>query len=373
MKTLGSAAPSAVGAVKPKVMLRFSVLALVAFASVDPAAGASSFLRHSGQLRGSADGPSGFAAADQVGGALPPFGAMPPSGAMQLAPILPASPQAPFGWLDASMKPPPPASPKAAHALGSGSFVFEWTRLMGSGLLDGRPEGSDAALCLTVADKKDTVGGFGLQLRTCESSIETFGARAINNSDATLRMAQEFVLEPTGRILSAGMGLCIRRMRCGSRFLYDVGDCSSPGYSASFEVKKPVSNSMDHLVPMGTVAHAVDRDRCMTCGPYVIVEKCLSRGKSDPHGHGGSMCGRNWQGKAGWTKWPATYLGDAAIEGRKPYIESIDTFGDRISQYEDQQKDMAGFTALDFAGGFCGSHVSDGPTMDSVFVLHRTM
>mmetsp|Transcript_6533 Transcript_6533/g.9570 ORF Transcript_6533/g.9570 Transcript_6533/m.9570 type:complete len:169 (+) Transcript_6533:16-522(+) len=158
-------------------------------------------------------------------------------------------------------------------------------------------------------------------------------------------------------------------MSCGSRFVYDLGSCDGPGYKAAFQVRKPVADSTDRLISLGTPFRAVGEEHCVTCGPYILNEKCLLKGSSDPSGHDGSSCGGSWQGNPGWTKQPSSYIGDDAVLGVEPKIHSIDTIQDRLPGSE-EQKDLAGLGMADFEG-LCGSYVTDGPTFDSVFVLHR--
>lgn len=298
-----------------------------------------------------------------------PEGAVRPQGAIQAAQRPTFSP--PFSCCDAPHQGPHQKSAATEGPVFSGKFSIEWTGLSGSGWLGGKVEFSTAALCLTAANRKDAVGGVGLHFQTCESSLPTFATRPTNNSDAALKRAQEFKLDPTGKITTASGTQCIRRVRCGERYLFDLGGCSGPGYTATFEVRKPAANSMDHLVTLGLPLQAVQMQGCVTCGPYLLLERCLARGVSSPSG-GGSGCGGSWQGPLGYTKWSTTYIGKAAIQGESPETENIDTIGDRLSLAgaDEGQKDMAGITRTDF-DGICGSYTSDGPTFDSVFVFHR--
>merc|ERR1719401_2730582 len=113
-------------------------------------------------------------------------------------------------------------------------------------------------------------------------------------------------------------------MRCGSKFLYDLGGCDGPGYAAAFEVEKPSFSSLDHRILLGNPAQAVKHERCIKCGPYILKERCLSRGESrvpNSHGH---TCGENWQAEPGFTKLPSTYVGDAVANGRRPREDSYD-------------------------------------------------
>lgn len=278
---------------------------------------------------------------------------------------------APFSCCDAAVKYPYVAKKPAPRvAVARRAVVLERAGLEGSGLLAGRP-GGQPALCLTASSRQDTVGGFGLHLQSCEGSVQTIGVPAVNNSDRLLRRMQEFLLMPGGQIRS-GSGQCIRRVRCGRKYVYDLGDCDGAGYIAVFTVQKPIANSMANLASLGSPAQAVAKDECLTCGPYVLLERCLSRGDRSPSNR--IACGTNYQPKPGWSKMPSSYVGDAAVEGRPSDLALVDNFGDRfvLGDPEQEQKDMAGLAATAF-DGVCGSYTTDGPSLDSVFYIHKLL
>mmetsp|Transcript_31119 Transcript_31119/g.89987 ORF Transcript_31119/g.89987 Transcript_31119/m.89987 type:complete len:309 (-) Transcript_31119:101-1027(-) len=273
---------------------------------------------------------------------------------------------APFSCCDELVKGPRlRGSGKNASAIPL--FAIERTGLQGSGLMGGEID-RQPAMCLTATDKPDRVGGFGMRLQPCESSFDTFGATVPNNKSPELRQQQLFVLGADGSILSAGTWLCVRRVRCGDRFLYDLGRCDGPGYVAIYEVDRAAAASVDHLMPLGTLAQAVKMESCINCGAYILKERCLTRGERYPSSHG-RTCGEHWQGKPGFTKLPSTYVGDAIANGRTAIEDTYEGPYDRIVGVE-EANELAGMMATDF-DGICGSYITDGPTMDSVFYVHR--
>jgi len=273
---------------------------------------------------------------------------------------------APFSCCDELVQPLPKKEPKKEQVA---HFAMERTGLQGSGLLGGNAFERGPALCLTATDKENRVGGLGLRLQPCDNSFDTFGSKVPNNTSPELRAAQTFVLDPSGTVQSLGKWLCIRRMRCGNKFLYDLGRCDGPGYSAVFQVDSPLSSSIDNLSPLGHLFHAVKRQRCITCGPYVLKERCLTRGEKFPSAQEANTCGEMWQAKPGWSRMPTTYVGDDVANGRRSVEESYDGVYDRLVGSDDTA-DMAGLMATDF-DGICGSYMTDGSTMDSIFYLHR--
>lgn len=356
--------------------------AVIVLFLASPSLATSSVSRHkpcpmrSGALRGKVTwAPPGWPGVAPVGGAAPVVGAHPAKGSLPvLGPGQPGTKASiPAMTIGMSNLPPPGYENDEDHHQYTNTFVLEWTRLGGSGWLGEKEQGDDPALCLTVSDTKNTVGGYGLSLRTCDSSIKTWGTQSIARPDPNLKQLQEFILEASGRLRVENNNMtkmCIRRMRCGRSFTYDVGKCKGVGYMASFEVEEPLYNDVSRLRLLGTPFHAVAKERCLTCGPFLLQEKCLAMGKSDPSGHDGSECGGSWQGPLGWTKWPETYIGRAAIEGKEPYSETLDSVTDRLPGGGQDGKDFAGLAGSGF-DGVCGSFVVDGPSLDSVFVFHR--
>merc|ERR1719334_1328548 len=67
---------------------------------------------------------------------------------------------------------------------------------------------------------------------------------------------------------------------------------------------------------------------------------------------------------------PSTYVGDAAASGRRSAADRYDTLAERLGLGGEVVEDFAGMTGTNEVG-ICGSFVQDGPTLDSVFFLHR--
>lgn len=253
----------------------------------------------------------------------------------------------------------------------SNTFALERVGLYGSGLL-GEGAGADAepSTCLTTSSKENSVGGFGLHLQSCDKGINTNGRGASHRSDLALLDAQRFVLMPNGQIRTVG-GLCIRRKLCGTRsFMFDVGSCDGPDYVAVFVVKRPTANHMDRLMALGFPGQAFKAMDCMECGPFLLVERCLMLGDRSPSN--GAVCRENWQADPGFTKLPSTYIGDAAVHGRKPSAAAIDGIDQRLylTEAEEERMDFAGLASTEF-DGICGSYVTEGVALDSVFYFHR--
>lgn len=269
----------------------------------------------------------------------------------------------------AGFGPAPKPTPKPKSK--SNEFYLEHVGLEGSGVLGQQATKSSApALCLTASGKEDAVGGFGLGLKLCEASVKSIrGNSNINNADPELKKAQKFKLMRNGEIRTIN-GSCIRRMPCPmgrqNAFIYDVGRCNGPGYVAKFVVEKHELSRLERLHLLGFPERLVRRLQCNTCGPYMLVEQCLSRGELFP---GTSRtCGQDYHGKPGFTKMPSTYIGDARVQGRPPRIDSVDTVYERLALGD--SSGLGGLASTDW-DGICGSYVTDGLTMDSYFVFHR--
>jgi len=283
------------------------------------------------------------------------------------------------GSTGASVGGSPVPKPKPQRNLSASLFYLEHVGLAASGVLGTQAateamQSSKPALCLTSSQKEDTVGGFGLSLRLCEASVNTMrGVQNLNNVDPELKKAQQFKLMRNGEIRTVG-GKCIRRVRCamgGGRdhsFIYDVGRCNGPGYVAKFVLEKPELNRMERMHLLGFPESLFRKLRCSTCGPYMLVEQCLSRGELYPDAS--RTCGKDYHAKPGFTKMPSTYVGDAAVQGRPPRIDAVDTLYERLTPRGDGNVGFGGLAATDW-DGICGSYVTDGMTMDSFFVFHR--
>lgn len=296
---------------------------------------------------------------------------------------------APFSCCDELAKPPSggddQASGGGSQAGGqqgpspTGHFYLERIGLQGSGVLgieELDESNHEPSLCLTATEKEDTVGGFGLSFQVCEGGVKTQrSATSVHRLDPELRRAQKFQFMPNGEVRTAN-GLCIRRMRCatiknkGMVFVYDVGRCNGPGYVAKFIVERPAANSLDRLQTLGFPERLLRASTCEACGPFMLLEQCLSFG--DRYPVNSQVCGDRYQATPGFTKLPSTYIGDAAVHGRAPSIESVDTVSDRLQPLPDRHQDFTGLAATDF-DGLCGSFAGDGLGMDSFFIFHRAL
>jgi len=263
-------------------------------------------------------------------------------------------------------------TPKPIHQ--EGVFNLEYVGLAGSGLLGKQAFDSAApSLCLTLSPKEDLVGGNALAFQPCEAAVKTRKSmHQVQRVDPALRQAQQFRLMPSGEIQTLG-GQCVRRMPClvggkGARYLYDVGRCNGPGYTAKLVLEKAEVNSLERMHTLGFAEKALRALPCTNCGPYRLVEQCLARGEWSPSNT--HVCGEDYQGRPGFTKQASTYIGDAAVSGRQPRINSVDTVYKRLSFQRSGKNDLAGFAPTDF-DGICGSYVTDGLTMNSFFVFHR--
>jgi len=253
-------------------------------------------------------------------------------------------------------------------------FFLEYVGLQGSGLL-GKQAFDNAApsLCLTESRKEDVVGGNALNFQPCEAAVKTRKSESqVQRVDPELRQAQQFRLMPNGEIATMG-GQCVRRMSCsmggkGTRYIFDVGRCNGPGYVAKFVLEKPQANSLERMQMLGAAEKALRTLPCTHCGPFRLVEHCLNRGEWSPSNT--HVCGQDFQGRPGFTKRPSTYIGDAAVHGRSPRIDRIDTVYERLSFDRGGKTDLAGLAPTDF-DGICGSYATDGLTMNSFFVFHR--
>jgi len=183
-----------------------------------------------------------------------------------------------------------------------------------------------------------------------------------------VRAAQRFSLEAGGRLRAEATGLCVRRAECGQQAVYDLGECDGPGRIAEFLAWRPRDDSPWHSPPLGHPSEAVARDRCEVCGPYLLVERCRSEG-GPANGAGG--CGNDWRAAPGWTKMPVQYVGEAAVEGQvQRRSPARDLFAEVAGLFSASEAETSG---LGNAGGegVCGSHVVDGPRLESIFYLRR--
>jgi len=283
---------------------------------------------------------------------------------------------APFSCCDVRVQFPEREAQKKREtggANGPAVVVLEQVGLKGSGVM-GIEAMAEAgpSVCLTASPKEDSVQGYGLHLQTCESSMKTSREeqQVVHNKDPELLQRQMFQLMPNGEVRSM-RGLCVRRMHCGTgnRYVYDLGRCDGPGYVAKFQVQKPLMNTLEHLLVLGQAYKAVQDVTCTRCGPFMVIESCLTRGAEHPSN---VQCGNLYQAKPGFTKLPTQYIGDAAVQGRAPRIDGVDTVSDRMNPHDvaQAQIDLAGLTSTDF-DGLCGSYVTDGLAMESFFFFHR--
>merc|ERR1719221_717600 len=122
---------------------------------------------------------------------------------------------------------------------------------------------------------------------------------------------------------------------------------------------------------------AVKTDICQLCGPYLLYERCLSEGKPS---HGKEGCIPGWQAKPGWTNDDmhgySQYVGDNAVLGHSSGPDYPDV-ADKLSWHDkfQDQADMAGISeapeSADKGEGLCGSWVTDGPQLNSIFYFHH--
>merc|ERR1719199_561744 len=195
---------------------------------------------------------------------------------------------------------------------GPNYFLLQRVGLQTDGALMPRsPLSPNARQCLTVIGQDD-LSGNGLEMKPCQDpNIAADPTTKISNS---LREAQKFSLEMDGRIRSKVTGLCIRRMDCDGRKMFDVGKCDTQQV-ATFVVKKAQMNHLDHLSQMGFPSSAVAAEQCEICGAYMLTYRC--RGMMMPGGR--SLCIKGFHSKPGWTNMPSQSIpGDMFdLTGRK--------------------------------------------------------
>lgn len=250
---------------------------------------------------------------------------------------------------------------------GPNYFLLQRVGLQTDGALMPRsPLSPNARQCLTVIGQDD-LSGNGLEMKPCQDpNIAADPTTKISNS---LREAQKFSLEMDGRIRSKVTGLCIRRMDCDGRKMFDVGKCDTQQV-ATFVVKKAQMNHLDHLSQMGFPSSAVAAEQCEICGAYMLTYRC--RGMMMPGGR--SLCIKGFHSKPGWTNMPSQSIpGDMFdLTGRKTKAKgeelgNMEAAGEVAGSVQDV--DMSGMGP---SGRLCGSYVSDGPSLESFYFLVKT-
>jgi len=151
--------------------------------------------------------------------------------------------------------------------------------------------------------------------------------------------------------------------------VYDLGACDGPNAASVFWASKPLANSLDRLKPMGFPAQAVAADLCQEfCGPYQLLERCRGLGL-DPQEV--ASCRRSWQAPLGWTKKHSQEIGtpdSGSPSGGAGVRDLAEALG-----WRDRRLDEAMMSGLGSTGdsALCGSYVTDGPALGSLFYLRR--
>merc|ERR1719499_2976325 len=140
---------------------------------------------------------------------------------------------------------------------------------------------------------------------------------------------------------------------------------------AAFLLQRPSGGSLDHIQTLGSPLSALTLDSCTSCGPYLMLERCVARGVSNPVSDIGG-CGRDWQGELGYTRRQSTFLGRDVVEGMRKSEQSTESLQSRLTPQFlwSEGKDMAGISAIR-TRETCGTFLSDGPSFNSVFKIHR--
>jgi hypothetical protein len=324
------------------------------------------------------------------------------SGVGQPGAFKPPAAEPPFGCCDAEVKrlERKEKSPKKDKKLEK-RFLLEWVPpsehenvgLIGHSLFHFEMEtgagrmskmNMQGSKCLT-AGKRDAMGGTALGWSLCRGGVQG-DEIGRNQNDGTIsnageaalqaarRSAQEFILDSEGR-LKTQLGLCVRRVKAGYKCsagvegsFYDLGSCTGDVEPATFIAKKAVHGDPTHLSDRGYLVDAVKDDECAFCGPYIVQERCLSGGGPSV---GAPGCPPDFRPNPGWTRQPATYVGDAAAAGEAGRGRARDI--SEMASFNSEANDlvtMSGFGATSEAG-LCGSFVEDGPWMNSAFYLHQ--
>jgi len=301
---------------------------------------------------------------------------------------------APFGCCDALVKRSAlPRDGEVGVPPREKRYLLEWVGLEAPGVIahsrwhheiGGGVVHEEGSKCLT-AGGDDVLRGVALGFATCrggaqgtrlgrrkaDGTIEDAGEQVIQ---AARRAAQEFTLTEDGKLKSSG-GLCVRRMpaheKCSSGdegHFYDLGNCNGEGMVATFIVSRAIRNSVEELMLMGHPAQAVKEDACTSCGPYLLQERCLSGGGPTT---GAPGCPPDYHARPGWSKLPATYVGDPAVEGRAG-IDRDRSVASSLS-FNDPVADVVTMSGLGDTStvGMCGSFVTDAPYLNSLFYLHQ--
>lgn len=322
------------------------------------------------------------------------------SGAGQPGAFKPEAAEPPFGCCDAEVKRiDRKKKPSQEDAQLQKRFLLEWVPPsdgqhlahsvfhfeLEAGVGRMTDHGAAGSKCLT-AGKKDAEGGTALGWSLCRGGVQgdKIGRK---NKDGTIsdpgeavlraarRSAQEFFLEPDGRLKNQ-LGLCVRRVKAGRKCsvgaegsFYDLGLCEGGAVEpATFIAKKAVYNDQTYLSSRGYLSDAVKEDECALCGPYIVQERCLSGGGPSV---GAPGCAPDYRPDPGWSKQPATYVGDAAAAGEAGIARDRDI--SEMASFNSEASDLATMSGLGAtsSAGLCGSFVEDGPWMNSAFYLHQ--
>lgn len=219
-------------------------------------------------------------------------------------------------------------------------------------------EGGDLCLAVGLPDQLD---GVSLTWKSClASNIATL--TQIYAPDQYTE--QQFQLTLTGSLMSRKNGLCVRRMTCSHREIYDLGDCDDEDFVVKFEVQKAVANNLDHLKSLGYPIQAVAGEFCELCGPYLMLDQCTGSVNVP------ERCDRNWEAKPGWTKLPSQYVGDDPEQE----VRRIETIGHRATSYIRPKATLKDTDATSFGPASqdistCGSDTGVFPAFAALFYL----
>lgn len=256
-------------------------------------------------------------------------------------------------------------TPEEIERAANATFRIQWVGLRTSDTPQPKsPLESGANQCLT-ASSSDKANGISLTWASCEDPR----VNACAETTKSAARAQLFHLSLTGTLRSVDTDLCVRRTLCdGDRYYYALGDCDSD-LATIFKANKLIASSLDHIEGMGLPVQAVAKDMCQMCGPYILAARCfgLRRSSTAPG------CRQDWKASPGWTQRPSSYIGEWERDGSSSH--PVQEFFDNV--YDDLKRDGVLGASLSGLGrtdddGICGSYVTDGPDISSIFYLLRT-
>lgn len=154
------------------------------------------------------------------------------------------------------------------------------------------PYNPKADMCLTSLGV-DELGGAGLGFGKCAHYGDMDEAGKPIGSTEKPAEGSLFNLLPDGRLQNKITGWCMRRVKCHSQYVYDLGTCEQPAVSI-FNLWKARSNQADVVEYMGLPLTGVDGP-CSSCGPYMMKQLC---GTAETE----ASCGSEATSSVGWTR-----------------------------------------------------------------------